>query len=181
MERQPCRVLTPCHYTFKNELLNVHYSMGLTILIIDATDLVLSKFYIPAIGFNQCLHSTQHTVNQTIKHFLPNVPLYLHQSLPEFLPNCMRRSTKGCSVRISLVKFHFEQCPQVLDRIHIEGIWRLFHHHKSMFNCRCIKKGLGFFEHMRPSIVLLECNTIYAIAGQCIEVWEEVITEDRDS
>ena len=47
-----------------------------------------------------------------------------------------------------------------------------------MFNCRCIKKGLGFFGHMRPSIVLLECNTIYTITGQCIKVWEEVIVED---
>ena len=164
--------LPPRHYPSRT---NYSTYIRLTVSMVDSIGLVLSKICLPAVGFNRCLHSTRHTVNQTIKHFLPNVPPYLHQSFPEFLPNYIRKSMKGCSVWISLVKFHFEQCPQVLDRVHIGAAIPL---QQIRVQSSLHQKRRVFFGHMRLSIVLLEYNTTYAIAGQWIEVWEDVIAED---
>ena len=146
--------------------------------MVDATDLVLSKFCIPAIGFNQCLHSTRYTVNQTIKHFPPQCPTippsissWVSAELYEEVHKGLRCPDIACEVpfwamptgsRSGSYRGNLAAIPS--PQIHVQ----LSLH----------QKRLRFFGHMRPSIVLLECNIIYAIAGQCIEVWEEVIAED---
>src|ERR1700694_3269930 len=45
------------HLPFKHEYLHDHGLFPLAVLMVDTTDLHPSKFSVPPLGFNQCLHT----------------------------------------------------------------------------------------------------------------------------
>src|SRR5579859_883615 len=96
-----------------------------------------------------------------IEHLLRNFPPHLHQSVPKHSANNVRRSMEGSCVSISAVKLHFEVCPQVLNQVHIWGIWRPFHHPKSMFNHCCIQDS-------KKALVVLD------IWGRALSCWNVI-------
>src|SRR5579859_1676570 len=93
--------------------------------------------------------------------------------------NVLRGTTECCCIRISPMQLKFEVCPEVLDQIHVRGIWRpIVHDSESMF-CHCaVEESFGFFACVRPSIILLQCDTDYTVICKSIKIWKEIVMED---